>query len=298
MGFIFCFVMATSATLVSAQYGKARVRLFKTKKTDTKHFVTNYTVQVLLSGPQFESSFTRSDNSLVIPTDTVKNTIYFKARESFSSPEEFAHLIANHFLGFKHVETVRVEITETMWNRMIVKGSEHPHSFTRSTGETRIANLVQTRSSIELYGGIKDFVVLKTTESGFVGFHKCNLTVLPEVDDRILATNVSATWKYHPSALQAKANFNQIFTDSKQLITDVFATEYSPSVQATLWSVSTKMLQYFDMIEEVKFALPNLHHWEIDFTRFGLENTGEIFVAVDEPHGQIEGTVRRNTSKL
>merc|ERR1712137_956675 len=135
MGFIFCFVMATSATLVSAQYGKARVRLFKTKKTDTKHFVTNYTVQVLLSGPQFESSFTRSDNSLVIPTDTVKNTIYFKARESFSSP---------------------VEITETMWNRMIVKGSEHPHSFTRSTGESRIANLVQTRSSIELYGGIKD----------------------------------------------------------------------------------------------------------------------------------------------
>merc|ERR1712137_1357027 len=127
--FIFCFVMATSATLVSAQYGKARVRLFKTKKTDTKHFVTNYTVQVLLSGPQFESSFTRSDNSLVIPTDTVKNTIYFKARESFSSPEEFAHLIANHFLGFKHVETVRVEITETMWNRMIVKGSEHPHSL-------------------------------------------------------------------------------------------------------------------------------------------------------------------------
>lgn len=148
----------------------------------------------------------------------------------------------------------------------------------------------KTRTSTCLKGGIANYVILKTTDSGFENFHQCRYTVLPEVQDRILATNVTSNWEYNT---HSGVDFNATYKNIKDIISETFATEYSKSVQATLWSIASRVISKYDFIEKIRFSLPNLHHWEIDTSKFGLQNDHDIFVAVDEPHGVIEAEVER-----
>lgn len=43
--------------------------------------------------------------------------------------------------------------------------------------------------------GLKDYKVLKTTQSGYVGYLRDKYTLLPETTDRIAATSITATWR-------------------------------------------------------------------------------------------------------
>mmetsp|Transcript_10519 Transcript_10519/g.13009 ORF Transcript_10519/g.13009 Transcript_10519/m.13009 type:complete len:286 (-) Transcript_10519:44-901(-) len=284
-----------AAVVGANRYGKACVRLLKVIKGDPQHSIVNYTVQVLLEG-DFEESFTHADNSKVVPTDTTKNTIYCIAKKDFSSPEEYALILGSHFLEmYPQVKKIIVDVTETLWKRMVINGKEHDFSFEKPGGEERRVHLEKTRTSTSLSGGIANYIVLKTTDSGFQNFHQCKYTVLPEMTDRILATNVTSYWEYNQ--LEG-VDFTKVHHGIKKIITEKFATEYSKSVQATLWMIAATAISDHKDIAKIKFSLPNLHHWEIDTSRFGLPNDHDIFVAVDEPRGLIEAEVRRADAKL
>ena len=74
------------AKLGENRYGKSRVRLSRiTRGKDSlgldRHEFDEWTVEVMLHG-DFEASFTKADNSKILPTDTMKNTVYFVARNS------------------------------------------------------------------------------------------------------------------------------------------------------------------------------------------------------------------------
>ena len=49
---------------------------------------------------------------------------------------------------------------------------------------------------MQVWAGLKDLKVLKTTQSGFVGFIRDKYTSLPEVTDRVFSTSVYARWRY------------------------------------------------------------------------------------------------------
>jgi len=273
------------------RYGKARVRLVKVIKNGSRHSIVNYTVQVLLEG-DFATSFSKGDNSLVVPTDTTKNIIFSLAKRDFSTPEEYALILGDHFLqSYSQVEKVLVDVVETPWQRMNVHGKEHDYSFEKVGAEKRCVRLEKTRSNTQLFGGIQDHVVLKTTGSGFEGFHRCQYTVLPETTERILATNVSGWWQFTKTE---GVDFTRVYHSIREIVNEKFATLYSPSVQATLWYIAEDALGRFDSIDNISFSLPNLHHWEVDTSRFGLSNDHDIFIAVDEPHGVIEATISRD----
>ena len=283
------------AVVGANRYGKECVRVMKIIKGNPTHNIVNYTVTVLLEG-DFETSFSHADNSKVVPTDTTKNTIYCIAKKDFSSPEEYALLVGDHFLSmYSHVSRVTVDVTETLWNRMKINGKDHEFSFQKVGGEQRKVHLLKTRSTTELFGGIENYVILKTTGSGFTNFHRCQYTVLPDMKDRILATSVSSSWRFNTVN---GVNFNQIYNGIKEIINHEFATKYSESVQATIWDISAKVIEKYGHIETIRFSLPNLHHWEIDTSRFGLSNNHDIFIAVDDPHGLIEAEIHRSNSKL
>lgn len=58
------------------------------------HSVLQFSVEILLDGPT-DAAFTGADNSLIIPTDTQKNTVYVLAKStSFDCAEEFAAIVA------------------------------------------------------------------------------------------------------------------------------------------------------------------------------------------------------------
>jgi len=72
------------------------------------HSVLQFNVEILLEGPT-DAAFTSADNSLIIPTDTQKNTVYVLAKTtSFACAEDFAVIVARCVCGEIACSTTRV----------------------------------------------------------------------------------------------------------------------------------------------------------------------------------------------
>ena len=130
---------------------------------------------------------------------------------------------------------------------------------------------------------------MKTARSAFSGFPRDEYTTLRDTDDRIMATKVTAIWRYGSPDLDADATFAAV----RRTLLEVFADHDSPSVQTSIWIIARAILDAHEEVEAVRMVLPNLHHWLVDLTPFGLANDREVYVATTEPHGLIEATVRR-----
>ena len=84
--------------LTSHHYGKARVRVLKILRAEDRQSIKEIDVAAMLEG-DFESSYTAGDNTKVVPTDTIKNTINVLAKEQLSDEiEPFAVALGQHFL--------------------------------------------------------------------------------------------------------------------------------------------------------------------------------------------------------
>ena len=280
-----------SIQIVHDNYGKSRVRLMKLARLGSRHELQNLTVNIALEG-DFDAIHTVGDNSLCLPTDTMKNTVYALAGQTkeIEEVEAFGQRLAAHFLANNsQVSRVIIDIFETGWKRMKFDDAEHTHSFVKGSGEKRTAKITASRDDVTIESGVEDLIVLKTTGSGFVGYIKDAFTTLPETTDRIFSTAIKATWRY----VNADAATDTAFHAIRQMILKVFADHDSLSVQHTLYAMGEAVLERFSEVEEIAFSLPNIHCLPVDIARFGLENDNRIFVPTDEPHGLIEARLTR-----
>lgn len=278
--------------VLSQQYGKARVRVMKVLKDGPVHSIKELTVKALVDGPTYGPSYSEADNSMVVPTDTVKNTINCLAFDSLGADTEpFALLLADHFTTkYAHIDRVIVEITERVWGRETIDGAPHPHTFSKAGSEVPFVKLTKENGTVVLESGIRDLIILKSTEAGFADYPKCEFTTLPETWERIVATALEATWKWSAvpeSYAAANAKVLEAFMKP-------FAEKYSKSVQQNLWDMGVAALEAVPEISEIKLAAPNLHCNLLDLSRFGRENKHTLFVPTDEPHGQIEVVIGRD----
>jgi urate oxidase len=278
--------------LIAHRYGKSRVRLMKILRDGAgdqqAHTVKELTARVLLEG-DFDRSYTAADNTRVVATDTMKNTLYVLAHEHLRHENEpFARCVAQHFLDrHPHVSQVTVELDERVWTRL----NSHPHSFLQNDVARPFTRLIASRTNATHESGIRELIVLKSTASGFEGFHRDELTTLPETSERILASAVRATWLWERERAPASYRAAQRAIVEAMLVP--FAQRYSPSVQATLFEMGTAALEACPEIARITLTMPNLHCLPVDLARFGRTNRHEIFVPTDEPHGDIEATVSR-----
>ena len=281
---------AKSIQLVADRYGKSRVRLMTLSRDDGRHQIRELTVQVLLQG-DFETSYSAGDNSKVLPTDTMKNTVYALAkREELASIESFAQALGAHFLaGNPQVNRVRIKIAEHLWSRIAVGGQPHSSTFQRAGAEKRTTRVHSTREGHPIESGISGLTILKSAGSAFEGFLKDSFTTLKETNDRIFATSMRAVWLYRTSDVA----FDETWTAVHKRMLETFAHHDSRSVQHTLYAMSEAVLKQFEIIEEVHIIMPNKHCLLVDLARFGMENDNEIFVPTDEPHGYIEARLAR-----
>jgi len=294
------------AYVASARYGKDNVRVYKVEKDEKTgvQTVTEMTVTVLLEGA-IETSYTQGDNSVVVATDSMKNTIYIKAKQNpVTPPELFASILGTHFLDtYSHISTANIKIVTHRWTRMTIDGKPHPHSFFRDGAETRNVEVAATRSGISIRSGIVGLLVLKSTGSAFHGFVRDEYTTLPEVWDRILSTEVDCGWAWKTFAglkavREAIPKFDQAWTDARGITMKTFAEEDSPSVQNTMFKMCEKILAAVPEVENVDYALPNKHYFEIDLSwHNGLKNTGkdaEVYAPQSGPNGLIKVNVARS----
>lgn len=267
------------------RYGKAETRLVRVSRDGDTHSLIDFNVSVSLSGDLAATHLT-GDNTGVLPTDTMKNTVYaFAKKHGVGEPEEFALLLARHFVATQsQVQAARVSIGSFGWERL------GPHSFSRKGDHTRLASVVVTAETEQVVSGITGLVLLNSTASEFHGFPRDAYTTLPETTDRILATAVDARWRH----LSVGSDFAKSYPGAVEALTQAFVNTYSCSLQQTLFSMGSYLLHERPELAEVRLALPNKHHYLVDLSPFELANDNEVFIAGDRPYGLIEGTVTRD----
>ena len=286
--------MNSRIVLGQNQYGKAEVRVVKITRDTERHEIEDLNVTSQLRG-DFAAAHLEGDNSHVVATDTQKNTIYAFAREGIGSPEAFLIRLGEHFTSsFDWVAGGRWEAESYRWDRIQAHGAPHDHSFVRNGQEVRTAVLVRDGAERHLLSGLKDLTVLKSTHSGFAGYPRDRYTTLPETTDRILATEVSARWRYRTGTDFGSLDFNKGYEDIKALLLEGFTEKYSHALQQTLFDMGAKVLEAHREIDEIRFSMPNKHHFLVDLSPFGLDNPNEVFFAADRPYGLIEATVQRD----
>jgi len=303
-----------SAVLAHHHHGKGRVRVVKVKRTPEFHHVQQYNVEILVEGEPAASSFYKGQNTFVLPTDTIKNTVYVLAKKhEFESMEEFGCIVSKYFVT-RHsniISKATVKIVEENWVRHENEDSQgkirpHHHAFVRSGSEERFTTVVACGQAmgqpiVSVESGLRDLKILKTTQSSFVDFYRDEYTVLPDAPDRLVGTIVEATWNYNGETMINYSLQSKIVRDT---LVDVFAGPAdtgtpSPAVQFTLYEMGQAVLAKCPEIRDITLYMPNVHNLPYDQSKFGLHNEhphGEIFVPVDEPHGIIQATVTRSAS--
>ncbi|MGF1653503.1 MAG: factor-independent urate hydroxylase [Actinomycetales bacterium] len=289
------------------QYGKAEVRLVAVDRDGVhaaRHEIRDLTVTTQLRG-DFESCHTEGDNSRIIPTDTQKNTVYALAREhGVRRPEDLALRLARHFLAAPQVDGVRVAVDQHPWRRITVGGTgpehEHGHAFERAGAERRTVVVTLDGDAGHVFAGLADLVVLKSTGSEFHGYPRDRYTTLEETSDRILATSVTARWRYSPAVLDpapdggdAGYDFDAAHAAIRTSMLECFATLHSRSLQQTLFAMGGAALDACPEVVEVRLSMPNKHHFLVDLGPFDLDNPHTVFHAADRPYGLIEGSILR-----
>ncbi len=278
----------TEVILAANQYGKAENRVVRVVRDTARHEVVDLNVTSQLRG-DFEAAHTQGDNSHVVATDTQKNTIFAFAKDGVPSPEEFLLRLADHFTGdFDWVTGGRWAADLFGWTRI----DDHDHAFYRGSPEVRTAVLVRDGDTNTMLSGFYGLTVMKTTESGFVGYPKDRYTTLKETTDRILATDISTKWRYNTTD-PAAIDYNALYDSVKQTIMSEFSQGYSNALQQDLYDMAAAVIEKHPQIDEIKFSCPNKHHFLSDLSFCGLENPGEVFYAADRPYGLIEATIQR-----
>ncbi len=280
------------ATLRENRYGKTGVRLMKVRRDGAVHHMAEWTVRVLLEG-EFTDVYLHGDNTDVLATDTMKNTVYARANVSQTrSMEAFAAELATFLLERNpRVSAAEIHIESALWKRLTIDGVAHPHAFMKGSNERATATLRQTREGATLRCGLEEMTVLKTAQSGFVGFKRDELTTLPETEDRLLGTAVAASWIYSISPDDATSVVLRKHVRESLLRT--FAQHESKSVQQTLYAMAEDAIEAVAEVTEMTLTMPNRHNILVDLHRFGQTNANEIFVPIDDPSGYIEARVTR-----
>ena len=272
------------------RYGKAAIHLVRVVRDPDGHRVRDVIVAIALEG-DFTAAHADGDNALVVATDTMKNTAFAFAKDHLAgSIETYARALAEHFLEFEQVDRATVNVREHAWRPIGVGGQPARDAFLRGDEGVRIATVAARRGEITIEAGVEDLVAMKTTRSGFSGFPRDRYTTLPDTDDRLMATKITAIWRYGAPDLDFDATFEAV----RQTLLEVFADHDSPSVQTSIWIMAKAILERHEAVEEVRMVLPNLHHWLADLSPFGMTNDAEVYVSTTEPHGLIEATVRRS----
>lgn len=270
-------------------YGKHAVRLLLVRRGEITHEIAEWRVDVLLEG-DLAGSYLGDDNSSIVPTDTIKNIVQLLAYDhSTATRDRFAAIIARHFLEkYSHIAACDVDVMEKKWDRLMANGFSHPHTFVRNANGSPFSKVRLERSgNLKRSGGISGIAILKTTESGFSGFNKCEFTTLQETTDRILSTVLDSEWEY-------SGETGDIADEMRMILLDTFARNYSPSLQRTLYQTGEAAIHAFPEISRIRLAMPNKHYLNIDLEKFGrspAQNT--VFLPIDEPHGFIEAVVSR-----
>src|ERR1700749_186004 len=256
-------------------YGESDVRLLRVARQEGRHDIRELNISIRFEG-DFDSAHTKGDNSKILPADTMKNAVYALARQHSVEPvEEFGLHLMDQFVTYNaQVSRVLIAIEETPWSRLPLGGKPHASTFTRNGDERRTAQLTGTREGTTIRSGIRNLVVLKTSNAQFEKFMRDPFTTLKEDKNQILATVIEADWLYSTEEIE----FGPVWHGVRQMLLETFAEHKSLSLQHTLYAMGETVLNNFDNVREIHLSLPNKHFDLIDLDPLGMDNPSFVFL--------------------
>ncbi|CAM5162164.1 unnamed protein product [Natator depressus] len=292
-----CHLPNEDLEILNSEYGKNMIKLLHIRRDGKKHCIKEVEACVHLRLDSV-NEYSQGDNSAVIPTDTMKNTVIALAKcNGIETIEQFALDICNHFISsYCHVVYVKAYIQEAPWRRLEQDGVPHVHSFIFVPEGIRFCEVEQCQNGCPLISsGIKDLKLKKTTQSGFEGFFRDKYTTLPETTDRVLSAELFCKWSYGECQ---DIDFDWIWGTVHECVLEAFSGppecgEYSPSYQKTVNNIQKLILARVPQIEETEVILNNVHYFFIDLKKLGLTNEKEVVVPVETPYGSCTCVVRR-----
>ena len=276
--------------LIKKKYGKGRVRVMRIHRDGGRDEVSQLSIKVMVEG-DIARTFSHADNSMSVSTDTIKNLVNIVARENTGlCTEEFCQVLAQKYLDlYSQMSSVTVTAHETKWSRLSFGAKPHPHSFVLDNNGKPSVELTATRQGSTLISGIDGFTFMKSTQSGWAGYVKDSYTTIPETHDRPCAINMVASWKWSAKPASYPAANAKILAS----LLEVYGATYSASLQDSLYRIGEAALAAVPEISEISLAGSNMHLILTNLSAFGLDNSNDVFLPTDEPHGQIECTVGR-----
>ncbi|KAG8714095.1 hypothetical protein FRC11_009873 [Ceratobasidium sp. 423] len=294
------------SSLTAARYGKDKVRVFRVVREGDKHSVVEYNVRALLEG-DIATSYTQADNSVVVATDSIKNTCYVIAKTSphVLSPELYGLHLGTHFVTkYPHIHKAFITIEQLKWTRIAVEGAPHKHSFVRDGEEKIVVNIEvdatagKDKASAKVAAGIKDLLGKYAEEQWLCvrGLYTRRVHHA-QVDDRIFSTSIDLDYSIKLpdgpvtidglGALGEKAKFSELQSSARKITLETFATDESASVQATMYKMSQQFIADNAIANSISYRLPNKHYIPVPLDYIGLANTkpkdAEVFCPVEAP---------------
>ncbi|XP_052185563.1 uricase-2 isoform X2 [Diospyros lotus] len=264
------------------RHGKARVRVGRVwRSTSGRHSFVEWNISISLLSDCLPA-YVHGDNSNIVATDTMKNT----------------------------VSAAIIKIVEKPWERVDINGHPHNHGFKLGSEKHTTEVIVKKSGSLRVTSGVEGLALLKTTKSGFEGFVRDRYTILPETRERVLATEVTASWRYSFESLFAvpamPLYFSERYQDVKKVLVHTFFGPPregvdSPSVQATLYQMARDVLDRFPDVSSIHMKMPNLHFLPVNLSskdNIIVKFDDDVYLPTDEPHGTIEASLSRIGSKM
>eukprot|EP01023_Acetabularia_acetabulum_P008892 TRINITY_DN13906_c0_g1_i1.p1 TRINITY_DN13906_c0_g1~~TRINITY_DN13906_c0_g1_i1.p1 ORF type:complete len:297 (+),score=8.63 TRINITY_DN13906_c0_g1_i1:137-1027(+) len=286
-----------SIQLRGHQHGKNRVRVGRVWRNGGKHSFVEWSVDTMLES-QMEPAYVHGNNTDMTATDTQKNTVYYIAKQCSAECciEEFAIKLAKHFVStYPKVTVAKISVKQIPWRRLQTSAGEHSHGFTHEGSNVRTAfATVSKLGQLQVISGVTGWRLLKTTQSGYEGYCQDKFTLLPETRERIVATELTASWRYNIKG--GMINYDQLHKLAIGALTDKFFGPiqegvYSPSVQYTLYQMGTEVLKRVSNIDSIYLNMPNIHFLPCKPVNSKFEN--DVYIATSEPHGNIEACLTR-----
>jgi urate oxidase len=281
-----------SIELVQNDYGESGIRLLRLMRRGGLHEVKDITLSVRFEGA-FEGAHIQGDNRAILPTDTVKNTVYVLARQyPAEAIEEFAFHLTEHFLTYNpQVALVEVRISERPWSRIPIGEKGHSSAFLATASEKRTAHISAGREKAALQSGLENLLVMKTSGATFENFLRDPYTTLEENQQRILSSALNAAWRYEFA--EPEMPFSTMWHGVRKTLLETFAAHEGKSLQNSLYALGQAVLDNFEAISEIRLWMPDNYCPPVNLKPFGMENGNEVFVPLHEPQGVATATLRR-----
>ena len=247
-------------------------------------------ISIDVHGDDFWAAYAEGDNSLVVPTDTMKNLTYELALAyEGATAEGLCDLVARRFLG-----------TYPQMGRVDVRYRELPYEpFSDRLlgfrgGDHHTVDLVADRTGvIDLESGRRDLRLVKLTGSAFAQFPRDEHTTLVERPDRPLHLYLDVFWRCTEAAAACSGD-GRGYVASEQVADHVrhtFDEFVSMSIQHLVHEMGERLLARFPQLAAVRFEAQN-RLW--DTSAEAAEGPAKVFSDPKPAHGVIGLTLTRD----